>query len=81
MSKVLTSSQDYSNAAANADQQWLASKGITLTNFYGVGHTSQPNYCAAASGDNYGMDNGECTYFQKRLITDCPEGFSSAVKS
>ncbi|KAJ5211439.1 phosphoesterase-domain-containing protein [Penicillium cinerascens] len=48
---------DYSSAAANADQQWLASKGITLTNYYGVGHTSQPNYVAAASGDNYGMDN------------------------
>ncbi|KAJ5760364.1 phosphoesterase-domain-containing protein [Penicillium odoratum] len=48
---------DYSDAAGNADQQWLASKGITLTNYYAVGHTSQPNYCAAASGDNYGMDN------------------------
>ncbi|KAJ5645152.1 phosphoesterase-domain-containing protein [Penicillium longicatenatum] len=48
---------DYNDAAANADQQWLASQGITLTNYYAVGHTSQPNYCAAASGDNYGMDN------------------------
>ncbi|KAJ5539595.1 phosphoesterase-domain-containing protein [Penicillium frequentans] len=48
---------DYNDAAGNADQQWLASQGITLTNYYAVGHTSQPNYCAAASGDNYGMDN------------------------
>ncbi|KAJ5925747.1 phosphoesterase-domain-containing protein [Penicillium verhagenii] len=48
---------DYNDAAGNADQQWLASKGITLTNYFAVGHTSQPNYCAAASGDNYGMDN------------------------
>lgn len=55
---MLTLPQDYNSAAGNADQQWLASKGITLTNYYAVGHTSQPNYCAAASGDNYGMDNG-----------------------
>ncbi|XRM40826.1 hypothetical protein ABZX51_004134 [Aspergillus tubingensis] len=48
---------DYVNAANDTNQQWLASKGITLVNYYGVGHTSQPNYCASVSGDNYGMDN------------------------
>ncbi|KAJ5994067.1 phosphoesterase-domain-containing protein [Penicillium sp. IBT 35674x] len=48
---------DYGAAAENDDQEWLASKGITLLNYYGVGHTSQPNYVGAASGDNYGMDN------------------------
>jgi acid phosphatase len=50
--------QDYHNAARDPNQKWLASKGITLTNYYGTGHPSQPNYIAAASGDNYGMDNG-----------------------
>lgn len=59
LSKILTSFQDYGAAAENDDQEWLASKGITLLNYYGVGHTSQPNYVGAASGDNYGMDNGE----------------------
>ncbi|RAH73816.1 phosphoesterase-domain-containing protein [Aspergillus aculeatinus CBS 121060] len=50
---------DYENAANDTNQQWLASKGITLTNYYGTGHPSQPNYVAAASGDNYGMDNDD----------------------
>ncbi|KAJ6096401.1 phosphoesterase-domain-containing protein [Penicillium sp. IBT 16267x] len=62
---------DYKSAAGNADQQWLASKGITLTNYYAVGHTSQPNYCAAASGDNYGMDND--------LFNDIPTNVSTVA--
>ena len=49
--------QDYEAAAGDPNQQWLASQGITLTNYWGITHTSEPNYCAAASGDNYGMDN------------------------
>lgn len=61
---MLTQRQDYNDAAGNADQQWLASQGITLTNYYAVGHTSQPNYCAAASGDSYGMDNGQHVSFR-----------------
>jgi acid phosphatase len=28
-----------------------------LTNYFGIGHTSEPNYCAVAAGDNFGMDN------------------------
>jgi acid phosphatase len=28
-----------------------------LTNYFAIGHTSEPNYCAAAAGDNFGMDN------------------------
>ncbi|KAJ5747729.1 acid phosphatase PHOa [Penicillium nucicola] len=48
---------DYDNAANDTNQKWLASKGLTLTNYYGTGHPSQPNYVASISGDNYGMDN------------------------
>ncbi|KAJ5136708.1 acid phosphatase PHOa [Penicillium atrosanguineum] len=48
---------DYADAAKNTDLKWLAEKGITLTNYFATGHTSEPNYCAAASGDSYGMDN------------------------
>lgn len=36
--------------------QWLATQGITLTNYYAVTHTSEPNYCAVAAGDEFGMD-------------------------
>jgi acid phosphatase len=49
--------QNYAAAFGDPNQQWLASQGIALTNYFGITHTSEPNYCAAASGDNYGMDN------------------------
>ncbi|KAJ5219135.1 Acid phosphatase [Penicillium cinerascens] len=48
---------DYEVAAADSNLQWLASQGILLTNYYAVTHPSEPNYCAAAGGDTFGMDN------------------------
>lgn len=51
--------QDYSKAAGDPNQQWLATQGITLTNYHGTTHPSEPNYCAAAAGDNFGMDNDD----------------------
>ncbi len=39
--------------------QWIASQGITLTNYWAVTHPSEPNYCAAAGGDHFGMDNDD----------------------
>ncbi|RAK99066.1 acid phosphatase PHOa [Aspergillus ibericus CBS 121593] len=50
---------DYDDAAADKNVEWLASQGITLTNFYATTHPSEPNYCAAASGDTFGMDNDD----------------------
>ncbi|KAF9895412.1 hypothetical protein FE257_000318 [Aspergillus nanangensis] len=50
---------DYEDAEADENYQWLASQGITLTNFYAVTHPSEPNYCAAAGGDTFGMDNDD----------------------
>jgi acid phosphatase len=35
----------------------LAAKGLTLSNYFGVTHPSEPNYCAIYGGDNFGMDN------------------------
>jgi acid phosphatase len=35
----------------------LAAKGITLTNYFGTTHPSEPQYCAIHGGDNFGMDN------------------------
>lgn len=37
----------------------LAKKGITLTNFYGATHPSQPNYVAVQGGDFFGMDSND----------------------
>ncbi|KAL4922713.1 phosphoesterase family-domain-containing protein [Aspergillus aurantiobrunneus] len=48
---------DFENAAADENLKWLASQGIALTNLYAVTHPSEPNYCAAAGGDTFGMDN------------------------
>jgi acid phosphatase len=48
---------DYDKAAADAHMSALAKKGLLLTNFWAVTHPSEPNYCAAAGGENFGMDN------------------------
>ncbi|KAJ5636593.1 Acid phosphatase [Penicillium longicatenatum] len=48
---------DYEDSAADKSQEWLASQGILLTNFFAVAHPSQPNYCASAGGDTFGMDH------------------------
>lgn len=48
---------DFSKAQADPNLQWLASHGITLNNYFGVTHPSEPNYVAAIGGDNFGMDN------------------------
>jgi hypothetical protein len=48
---------DFSKAAEDPNLAWLATKGITLNNYFGVTHPSEPNYCASHGGDNFGMDN------------------------
>ncbi|KAK4555095.1 hypothetical protein LTR86_007861 [Recurvomyces mirabilis] len=48
---------DYSKAANDSNLLWLAQRGITLENYFGVTHPSEPNYVAAVGGDNFGMDN------------------------
>lgn len=37
----------------------LAEKGLLLNNYWAVTHPSEPNYCAAAGGDTFGMDNDD----------------------
>lgn len=54
---ILIPQQNYDDAASDSNQEWLASQGITLTNFFAVTHPSQPNYCASAGGDTFGMDD------------------------
>ncbi|KAI4727158.1 phosphoesterase-domain-containing protein [Aureobasidium sp. EXF-10728] len=50
---------DYDKAASDPNLAWLATKGITLSNYNGVTHPSEPNYVAAIGGDNFGMDNDD----------------------
>ncbi|KAJ5701199.1 hypothetical protein N7488_008747 [Penicillium malachiteum] len=50
---------DYSTAAADPNFAKLAKEGILLTNYFALTHPSEPNYCASAAGDNFGMDNDD----------------------
>lgn len=42
-----------------ANFDFFAKKGITLSNYFGVTHPSQPNYVAAIAGDYFGMQNDD----------------------
>ncbi|KAK5130398.1 hypothetical protein LTR08_002145 [Meristemomyces frigidus] len=50
---------DYDKAAGDPNLSWLASQGVTLSEYYGVTHPSQPNYAPSVGGDNFGMDNDD----------------------
>jgi len=67
--QVWLENTDYSAAAGDANQQWLAKQGITLTNYFAVTHPSEPNYCAAAGGDNFGMDNDDFHAIPENVAT------------
>ncbi|PLB46755.1 acid phosphatase PHOa [Aspergillus steynii IBT 23096] len=60
---------DYEDAEEDENKQWLASQGITLTNFYATTHPSEPNYCAAAGGDTFGMDNDDYNQIPSNVST------------
>jgi acid phosphatase len=66
---LLTSKQDYSAAAGDPNQKYLASQGITLTNYFATTHPSEPNYCASAAGDNFGMDNDDFNAIPSNIST------------
>ncbi|KAH7906327.1 phosphoesterase family-domain-containing protein [Hygrophoropsis aurantiaca] len=46
---------NFAAAASQAVFQNLSTQGITLTEYYGVTHTSEPNYLAAGGGDFWGL--------------------------
>ncbi|KAE8443951.1 hypothetical protein EG329_001175 [Mollisiaceae sp. DMI_Dod_QoI] len=50
---------DYDKAASDPNMQFLASQGITLSNYYAVTHPSEPNYVAVVAGDNFGIDSDD----------------------
>ena len=49
--------------------QWLASQGITLTNYFAATHPSEPNYAAVVAGDEFGMDNDDFNAFPANIST------------
>lgn len=60
---------DYDKAAADPNLQWLASQGITLTNYFATTHPSEPNYVAVVGGDNWGMDNDDFNQIPANIST------------
>ncbi|KAA8893303.1 acid phosphatase [Sphaerosporella brunnea] len=48
---------DYDKAAGDPNLAWLATKGITLTNYFAVTHPSQPNYMASVGGEYFGVNH------------------------
>lgn len=48
---------DYDKAAGAEDMQWLAEQGITLDNYWGVTHPSEPNYMASVGGDYFALND------------------------
>jgi hypothetical protein len=42
-----------------ANLQWVASQGITLTNYRAITHPSQPNYIASAGGSTEGFTSDD----------------------
>lgn len=60
---------DFDKAAEDPNLAWLATKGITLENYFGVTHPSEPNYCASHGGDNFGMDNDDFNQIASNIST------------
>lgn len=55
--------------SAPANLAWLASKGITLSNYFGVTHPSEPNYIASHGGDYFGMDDDDLSFVDANVST------------
>jgi len=60
---------DYDLAIGDPSLNWLAKKGITLSNHFAVTHPSMPNYAAAISGDYYGINHDDMTAIPKNVST------------
>ncbi|KAH8820617.1 acid phosphatase [Xylogone sp. PMI_703] len=54
---IMMENTDFTFAANDPNMKLLAAQGLTLSNYYGVTHPSEPNYCAIYGGDHFGMDN------------------------
>ncbi|KAJ9160791.1 Phosphoesterase [Coniochaeta hoffmannii] len=60
---------DYDLAAGDPNLDWLAKKGIKLTNHFAVTHPSEPNYVAAIGGDYFGMNNDNFNFIDANVST------------
>ncbi|KAI8333345.1 phosphoesterase family-domain-containing protein [Chlamydoabsidia padenii] len=57
--QVWFENQDFDVVDALPEWKTLAKEGILLDNFNAITHPSEPNYVAAVSGSNWGIDNDD----------------------
>ena len=67
--QVWLDNTDYDAAAAQEVFQYLSEQGITLTSYYGLTHTSEPNYLGAAGGDFFGLHDDNLVYVPSNIST------------
>ncbi|KAF3765703.1 phosphoesterase-domain-containing protein [Cryphonectria parasitica EP155] len=58
---------DYDLAIGDPNLAWLAQQGITLENYFGLTHPSEPNYAASHGGDYFGMDNDDLNFLDANI--------------
>jgi len=52
-----------------ANLAWFSEQGISLVNYYGVAHPSQPNYAAAVGGSQNRVISGATSVISSRVET------------
>ncbi|KIJ21416.1 hypothetical protein PAXINDRAFT_94998 [Paxillus involutus ATCC 200175] len=60
---------DFAQASTQAVFQNLSTQGITLSAYYGVTHTSEPNYLAAGGGDFCGLYDDILEFIPNNMST------------
>ncbi|KAK6854654.1 Acid phosphatase [Apiospora arundinis] len=67
---------DYDMAAGDPSLSYLATQGVTLTNYYAITHPSQPNYIAAAGGSTFSVrgDGFERIGADTKTVVDLLDG-------
>lgn len=60
---------DFDQAAEQPDMAWVASQGITLTNYWALTHPSEPNYMASIGGDYFSLDDDRFISLPKNVST------------
>ncbi|KAH8898616.1 hypothetical protein GQ53DRAFT_877592 [Thozetella sp. PMI_491] len=59
--QICLENTDYDVAISDYNLAYLASQGISLTNYYAITHPSQPNYVVAAGLSTHGVDSDSFT--------------------
>ncbi|KAF9931677.1 hypothetical protein FBU30_009738 [Linnemannia zychae] len=66
---VFLENTDYDLANTDPVLRSYFSRGVTLDNYHGVAHPSQPNYLAAIAGDYFEFDDDHVHHFDPSYLT------------